>query len=231
MGAALDDAPLVHDAYEVCALYCAEAVGYDEGCAVGHEAVEGFLNELLALAVEGGCGFVEDEYGGVLQHGARNGYALALTARQTASAVADNGVVAILGGHDEVVGVGNACGAADIVDRGAFDAEGYVVEYGVVEENGFLIYVAHERAEVGHAQLPRVGTADSHASLTWVVKSRDEVGEGRLSRTRLADESHGGAGRDVEIDVFEHMQRHSPGVSFVEIAKFYHCRFVERTDF
>ncbi len=46
--ASLDDASVVHNAYEVCALYGAEAVGYDEGCAVGHEAVEGFLNELLA---------------------------------------------------------------------------------------------------------------------------------------------------------------------------------------
>ena len=45
--ASLDDASVVHNAYEVCALYGAEAVGYDEGlCGRPYEAVEGFLNEL-----------------------------------------------------------------------------------------------------------------------------------------------------------------------------------------
>ena len=67
VGAALDDAALAQDEDLAGPADGAEAVGDDEAGAVGHEAVEGFLNEPLGGGVHAGGGFVEDEQGGVLQ--------------------------------------------------------------------------------------------------------------------------------------------------------------------
>ena len=71
VGSALNDASFVHDAYLRRVSDCRQAVGYDQSRAVLHEAVEGLLHELLALAVEGRGGLVEDEDRRIFQYGAR----------------------------------------------------------------------------------------------------------------------------------------------------------------
>ena len=155
---------------------CGQAVCDDECGAVGHEAVEGLLHKGLALAVEGRCGFVENQKRGVFEDSAGYGQALALSARQTASAVADDGVVAFVGRHDEIVGVGYSGGFAHLLEGGIFDAEGYVVE-----EYRLLVYVAHERTELVHLQVAQVGAVDAYAALGRVVEARYEVGHGRFA--------------------------------------------------
>ena len=52
----------------------------NDGGAVGHQPVEGVLDETLAFSVERGRRFVEQEQGRVAQQGARNRDALALAA-------------------------------------------------------------------------------------------------------------------------------------------------------
>src|SRR3546814_6043613 len=68
----------------------------------------------LRLAVEGGGRLVEQQDGGVLQHGAGDGDALALTAGEVAAARADLGVVAAGEGGDEIMGAGHAGGLFDL---------------------------------------------------------------------------------------------------------------------
>ena len=57
-----------------------EAMGNDEGGAVLREAIQGFLNECFGFDVNRGCGFVEDEDGGVFKQCAGYGEALFFTA-------------------------------------------------------------------------------------------------------------------------------------------------------
>ena len=66
----------------------------DDGAALG-EAVEGLLDEALALVIEGGSGFVEDEHGRIAQDRARDGEALALATGERDAALADGRLVAL----------------------------------------------------------------------------------------------------------------------------------------
>ncbi len=141
--AAFDDVSVVKHADEVGSPDCRKTVSDDKGGAPLHKSVERLLYEGLALTVERRRCFVENENRRVAEHGAGDRDALALTAGEAAAAVAYHGVVALVGGDDEVVGIGDAGGTAYVVESGVFDAEGYVVENCVVEQNCFLIDVAN----------------------------------------------------------------------------------------
>ena len=65
----------------------------DHGLAL-HEAVQALLDGGFHLAVQRAGGFVEQQNGGVFEHHARNGYALALAARELDAALAHLGVIA-----------------------------------------------------------------------------------------------------------------------------------------
>ena len=160
MRAAFHDFALMHHAYLVGIADCRQPVGNDESGAVFHQPVKSLLHQTLALGVESRCGLVENQQRRILEYRARDAYALALSARQPASAVADIGVVALLGLHNEVVGVGNARRLFHLFARGAVDAEGYVVVETVVKQYRLLIDVAHQCAQILDAELADVGASD-----------------------------------------------------------------------
>ena len=143
MGPFLNDLSVLHDANLVGVYDSRQAVGDDNRRAVFHQAVEGLLDHPFILCVEGRCRFIEDEDGRILENRARDAYALALSPREAASAVADLGLVAILCRHDEIVGVGDLCGGDDLFQCRVRGSEGYIVEESVVEEYGLLVYVPH----------------------------------------------------------------------------------------
>src|SRR3546814_7262042 len=73
VAALLDDAPVVHHVDDVGRDHGGEAVGDDEGGAPADQLSQRLLNMALRLAVEGGGRLVEQQDGGVLQHGAGDG--------------------------------------------------------------------------------------------------------------------------------------------------------------
>ncbi len=83
-----------------------QAVGHDDRRAPDLEPVERLLDEPLGLVVERARGLVEEQDRRVLEDGPGDGHALALPARQPRAAVADDRVVALGQGRDEVVGIG-----------------------------------------------------------------------------------------------------------------------------
>ena len=116
----LHDAAGVEDKDAVGVLHRRQSVRNDERGAAFEEAVEGFLDEVLALGVEGARGFVEDEDLRVLQHGARDRDALLLAAGELDAALADARFVAFRKRRDEVVGVRDTGGVLDFfIGRGA----------------------------------------------------------------------------------------------------------------
>ena len=183
MCAPLDYASLMEHTYEVGIADCGQAVGYHQCGALVHESFERLLHQSLALAVEGRCGLVEDENGRILEYGAGNGYALALSAGETAATVADRSVVACLHFRYELVGVGNPGSFDYLLAGGVVHAEGDVCGNGVVEEDGFLAYYAGELAQRGDVEVADVGAAYGHPACCWVVEARDKVGHGGFSRS------------------------------------------------
>ena len=122
-----------------------------------HESFQRILHQAFRLGIESGSGFIENQDGRILQNGTCNGDALSLSARQTAAAVADIGVVAVFRLHDEVVGIGNLGCLFDFrVEFFRRDllirifrflvAKGDVVAEGIVEEDGLLVDVTDELA-------------------------------------------------------------------------------------
>lgn len=93
--AAGDEAAIFHDVDFRRVPNGGETVGDDDGGAALHEAVEGELDLLLGLAVEGGSGFVEQEDRCVFEERTGDGNPLALATRETAAIFADLGVVAV----------------------------------------------------------------------------------------------------------------------------------------
>src|SRR5690606_1976664 len=101
----LDDAAPVEDEDAVGAADGREAVGDDERGAPLRQPVERLLHGPLALGVERARRLVEEEDGGVLQDGPRDGDPLALPARELHAPLADRRRVALGERRDEVVDV------------------------------------------------------------------------------------------------------------------------------
>src|SRR5665811_639412 len=81
--------------------------------AVLHQVGQRLLYQHFALRVQMAGGFVENQDGRVLEQGARDGEALALSAGELDAAVANRGFVAFRKAHDEFVGEGGFGGGAD----------------------------------------------------------------------------------------------------------------------
>ena len=109
----------------------------------------------------------------------------------------------MLGGHDEVVGVGDACRLFYLLLGGIVHAEGYIVEKGIVEEYRLLVYIAHEGTEVVEAGVADVGAVDGDAAFRDVVEAGQQINQRTLSGTRLADEGDGLALRNLQVDTLQ----------------------------
>ena len=188
--AALHDAPFVEHQNFVGMADGRKAVGDGDGGTGGHEAFERFLHQTFALGVERRGGLVENEDVGIFQNGTRNGHPLPLSARKSTAPIAHGGVVALFGGDDEIVGIGDFCRFDHLLHRGIFDPESDVVEKRVVEEDSLLIDVANEGAEVAQAERAHIVAVDEDAARRDIVVARKEVDEGALTAATLPHQGH-----------------------------------------
>ena len=104
-----------------------------------------------------------------------------MSAGESAAAVADDGVVPVFCLHDEVVGVGYLGCFDDLLHGGVLYAEGDVVVKGVVEEDGLLVDVADEGAEVVDADVAYVLAVNEYLPFADVVVAGNKVHEGGFS--------------------------------------------------
>ena len=79
----------------------------------------------------------------VLQHGTGDAESLTLTTAEVHASVANAGVIAVLQVHDELMGIGDFGGLDNFLLRHVLHAEGDIIKYGVVEEDGVLRNDAH----------------------------------------------------------------------------------------
>src|SRR5439155_32942 len=115
--APLGDAPRVDAEDAVGVAQGGEAVRDDEHRAAAHEVGQRLLHHELALGVEVRGRLVQDQDRRIFQEGARDGEPLALPAREPHAALADERVVAVGAGEDEVLRVRLARGARDVGER------------------------------------------------------------------------------------------------------------------
>src|SRR5213594_3139241 len=95
MRAALDNLAVTQDEDLVGVTNRAESMRDDEAGAVGHQSLQGFLDQPLGGGIDAGGCFVEQENRGILQQSARDAHALFLTDTQFDAALAYPPIVAV----------------------------------------------------------------------------------------------------------------------------------------
>ncbi|CAA9321894.1 MAG: hypothetical protein AVDCRST_MAG40-1504, partial [uncultured Gemmatimonadaceae bacterium] len=201
VGALLDHAALVDHEDEVRARDRGQAVGHHERRPPLHEPLERGEDDGLRARVDRGGRLVEDEDRRVLEEGAGHRDALALAARQARPALAEEGVVALGQGGDEVVRVRGARGLLHLEVRGLQAAVADVVADGAREQEGLLVDDADLRPQAVEGQVAHVAAVEQHAAAGGVVEARQEAEQRALARPRRPDHRHAGAGGRVEGDV------------------------------
>src|SRR6478672_6420534 len=97
-------------------------------------------------------GFIQNQYGRVLEKGARDGEPLPLSAGKLDAAVPDHGFVAFGQAHDEIVREGGFGGCADGPGRYSLTSVGDIIGHRVVEEKCVLRHQADVVAKAGEAE-------------------------------------------------------------------------------
>ena len=104
-----------------------------------------------------------------------------LAARERGPALANDGVIAVRQGHDEIVATGFLCRGDHFFMRGLRAAEADVVLYGVREE----VHALKDHAHLFHQRFQRVvahvRAADADRAAVHIPESGDEVAKRRLA--------------------------------------------------
>ena len=173
-------------------------------CCTGlHETLECLLNKTLALGIECRCCLIENKDRRILEDCTGNAYALTLTAREKTTTVTYIGIIAILGLHNEIVGIGNLGSLDNLLHCGVLDTKGDVVVECIVEQNCLLIHITDESAQGFHLHILDIYAVNGYLALVDIVVTWNEVDHGRLSATRLANKSYSLALAYLEVDVLE----------------------------
>ena len=86
--------------------------------------------------------------------------------------------------------VGNAGCSFHLLAGGVLHTESDVVEYRVVEENGFLVDIAYEAAQAVDAQLADVRSIHQNLSCAHIVVAGDKVHQGAFPASALPHQCH-----------------------------------------
>src|ERR671916_1376823 len=176
-----------------------ELVGDHEGGPPGRERPPALLDGVRRFSVQAGLGLVEDQDGGVAQHGPRYGDALALAPGQALAPLGEHGVVAVRHLADKVVGPGEGGDRLYLLPARVRLAVAYVLghrrpeEHGVLRDKGDLIPQRFER------ELLYVPAVDEDTSLLRVVEAGYKARHGRLAGPADADEGDPVADLDLKV--------------------------------
>ena len=175
MGAAFDDATVVHYQNLVGIDHRGQAMRDDQRRAILRDAVELGLNCLLGARIERRGRFVEDEDLGILQDRARDGHALLLAARQLEAALADHRVVAVGQTLDEIVDMRRSRCLDDLIGRSFRPAIVDVVENGVVEQHGILRHDAEIAAQAALRDRAQILPVDRDTAAADIVEAKQQA--------------------------------------------------------
>ncbi len=126
---------------------------------------------------------------------------LPLTGGQSGTLLVHVGVEAVGERRDEFVRADRAGRGFDLADGRVRPAEGDVLRDGPAEHEVLLRDDDDGAAQVGLGQVAHVDAVESHPAGRRVPEAGGEARDRRLARAGRADERHGLAGRDVEIEM------------------------------
>ena len=164
------------------------------------------LHLRLVVGVGKGRGLIEDQDGGIFQHGARNGNALLLATGEIHALRADDGVDAVREFFDNIHALRSSQGGKRLCLRGVGPAQLDVVQDAALEQAAVL---EHERDRVHQLflrDIAHVRAADADAAAAHVEEAADEACQRGLAAAGRADERHGLSRADVHGNAADHVR-------------------------
>ena len=191
-------------------------VGHDQPRRLAEHPRKGLLDERLGVHVESRERVVEHEHLRPGQHGPGEREALALTARQRQTLLADAGVEAP-GQLVHEPGLRELEGRHHLFGRGIRPTQRDVLVGAHREEGRLLEGRGHQGTQLAQVELADVDIVDGDAPARDVEEAGHERGERRLARPGRADQRKGLARRDVEVHVAQHELVGSVGKGEVDV--------------
>ena len=96
------------------------------------------------------------------------------------------------------------CGRFDFIHGGIWLAQRNVFGNRAREQVCLLGDHDDSPSQLQVAQVAKVNAVESHATGARVIEARNQLGERRLARTGGANQGDGLAGRDVEVEPWQH---------------------------
>ena len=187
---------------------------------------ERVLDLLFGADVHRAGRFVEDQDPRVGEQRPRERDELALAEREPGAALAELRLVAVLEPIDELVCADGADRRDDLLAARLAPAERDVLGERAGEQEAFLRDDAELAAQRLLRRVAQVDAVERDASLGGVVEAREQLGDRRLARTGMADERHGRACGDVQVDPVQHLRPAAVGEAHrleLDVARA-HCR-------
>src|SRR6185312_943130 len=211
----IGDRPIFHHDNAIGAAHRGKTMCNDEGGSILHQVLQRRLNQDFRLGVERRSSFVEDEDGRILQQGASNRDALALSSGKPHTALANYRVIAGGETHDEVMGQRRVGRDFHLLHGNVRTSVGYVVSYGVVEQHRLLSHQSDLVAERAHGYIAQIVSVDQNCAGGDIKKSRQQSHQSGFTGSAGADDGHNLSGLHFEIDVAQNLA----GAFFIVIAE------------
>ena len=177
-----------------------------DGLAAAAQVVERGDQRLFADVVEVGVGFVQHDQRGVVVHRARQADTLFLPARQSGTAVAEQGVVALREMQDHVMHAG-APGRRDHFFGIDFAEARDVVADRSGEQFDILRQVADAGAELVLVPVIDIRAVQPHLADRGRPDADQQPRQGGFARAARADDAQHVARRNRKVQVFQHRHR------------------------
>ena len=176
-------------------------MGDDEGGTACQQVFDALLYQQLGFGVDAGGGLIQNEDGGIGNHGAGKGEELLLADGQAAAPFAQYSVIALFQPHDEVMGIHRFGSSYDFIIRCVKLSIADVVPDGAGEQEVVLGHDAHLPPQAFDGNLLHVMAVDVHMALLNVVKTADQIDDGGFSGSGRSHQRDGFAGTDVKAHI------------------------------
>src|SRR5260370_33927589 len=181
MAAVFDDAATFDGDETSGVAYRGQPVGDDKVCASGGDFFHVLLDAALAFVIERAGRVIEDQNARIRHQGAGDRNALALTARQAATTLANDGVVALCQSQDEVVGAGELGRRNDPLHRYRRVGKRNVLGDRTVEQHVLLQHHSDLAPQPGEIDHGKINPVNQHAPALRDVEPLNELGECALA--------------------------------------------------
>jgi len=182
-----------------------------------HKLVQRRLHNLLACRVQSTRRLVEQQHGGILDHGARNRNALLLPTGEESSLLPHVCVKLVGKLLDKVVGVGHPRRLLHLLPRRPGLAARDVVGDRPGEEHRLLPHQPNLRAQPSDVEGGDIVSVQHHLAGAGVVEALDELDGSALAAARRPNERNRGPGGDLEVVPVAHSLVRARGVREVRV--------------